>query len=639
MKQFQTESKRLLHLMIHSIYQNREIFLRELISNASDAVDKLYIKSLTDSSVNISKSDLKIEILPNEKERTIIISDNGIGMNEVQMDKYLGTIARSGSNEFRETFDQENVDAADIIGQFGVGFYSAFMVAEKVEVLSKAYGEDKAYRWTSDGIEGYSIEDAEKEGHGTEITLFLKEDTDEDIFGDLLREFTIRDLVKRYSDYIRYPIHLIVSKQREIENPDKESTAKVYEDYIDDAVVNSMVPIWTKKKSEVSQDEYNEFFKNYFTESSEPARVISIHADAPIKYDALLFIPSNLNTDKYNFQHGVMGSDRNGISLYSSGVMIMETCKELIDEKYSFVKGIVDSADLPLNISRETLQHNSQLHTIARRITKKVASELVKFQEEERGKYETFWKDCGFFIKNGFYKEMGLNKDEIMPLMLFNSAKEDKLITLGEYIESTPDAKSFHYASGDVLERLKTRPVVQSSLDTFKDVLLLDDPVEEFIFQLIQSYKDRSFHNLSDFEGMKDLGSSDEKEFVEEEAKANVGLIDDLKKQLGHKVSDIELSPVDFETPSMLTSQGNMTLEMDKILQATGQASPGSFADKILMINPYHKAYKNLKEAYSQNDLDKVNIYADILYNQALLVGGLPIDDPADLAKKLSSLL
>ena len=639
MKQFKTESKRLLHLMIHSIYQNREIFLRELISNASDAVDKLYIKSLTDSSIDVSKNDLKIEITPNTEERTLTVSDNGIGMNEAQMDKYLGTIARSGSSEFRETFDKENVDAADIIGQFGVGFYSAFMVADKVEVLSKAFGEDKAYRWTSDGVEGYSIEEAEKEGYGTDIKLYIKEDTDDENYGDYLQEFTVKDLVKRYSDYIRYPIHLRVTKQREVENPDTESTARVYEDFIDDTVVNSMIPIWTKKKSEVTQEEYNEFYKNYFMESNEPARVISIHADAPIKYDALLFIPSNLNRERYNYQHGLTGSDRIGISLYSSGVMIMDTCPELIDQKYSFVKGVVDSADLPLNISRETLQRNSQLHTIARRITKKVVSELVKFQEEERGKYEAFWKDCGFFIKNGFYEEHCMNTDEIMPLMLFNSAKDEKLITLNEYIENTPEDNRFHYAAGDVVERLKERPIVQSALKSFNDVLLLEDPVEEFILRTIEKYEERTFHNLSDFEGMKDLGNDEAKEFAEEETKANVGLIDSLKNHLSNKVKDVELSNFDFDSPSTLVSQGNVSLEMDKIIKATGQNAFGAYTDKILMINPYHKAYKNLKEAFNQNDNEKVDVYADILYNQALLVGGLPIEDPTDFAKKMSSLL
>ena len=485
MKKFKTESKKLLDLMINSIYTNKEIFLRELISNASDAVDKLYFKSLTDTDVKLSKDELAIHVSFDKDARTITVSDSGIGMTKDELEKNLGTIAHSGSLEFKTENDKAQGDDVDIIGQFGVGFYSAFMVAKEVRVVSRAFGSDEAWAWVSDGVEGYTIEEAERAGNGTDIILTLKDDTDEEKYDTYLSEWGLKSLIKKYSNYVRYPITMDCDKTREKPKPEDagDDYKPEFEHYTERETINSMVPIWKRSKSDVTDEEYNEFYKSNFHDFADPARTIKVHAEGALTYDALLFIPSRAPFDLYSKDY------KKGLALYSSNVLIMDKCEELLPDCFNFVRGVVDSADLQLNISRETLQHNSQLRAIANKLEKKIKSELEKMRDNHRDDYEKFFEQFGRGLKFGIYQSYGMQKGLLGDLLLFYSAKQQKMVTFEEYTAAMPtDQKAIYYAAGDSIDRLAKLPVVNSVLDRGYDVLLCTQDVDEFTFQTMKTW-------------------------------------------------------------------------------------------------------------------------------------------------------
>lgn len=633
MKTFKTESKKLLDLMINSIYTNREIFLRELISNASDAIDKLYFKSLTDSSVKLSKNELQIRVSADKEARTITISDSGIGMTKEDLDKNLGTIAHSGSLDFKtENADQQGEDI-DIIGQFGVGFYSSFMVANKVRVVSKAYGSEEAWAWESKGVEGYNIKAAEKEGYGTEITLFLRENTDEENYDSFLQEYELKNLIKRYSNYVRYPIQMEVTKSRELEKPEDagEDYVPQYEDYTEIETINSMIPIWKRSKSEVKDEEYNEFYKTDFHDFSDPARTISIHAEGTLTYDALMFIPSHAPYDLYSKDF------KKGLALYSSNVLIMEKCEDLLPDYFNFVRGVVDSQDLTLNISRETLQHNSQLRAIAQKVEKKIKSELASMRDNDREAYETFFENFGRGLKYGIYTSYGMNKEMLADLLLFYSAKQEKFVTLDEYVEAMAEGQdAIFYAAGESTERLTKMPIVTSVLGKGYDVLLCTQDVDEFCLQAMMEYAEKALKNVAG--GDLGLESEEEKTAAEEAAKENESLFEAMKEALGDKVTKVSVSTRLTDSPVCITSEGPISLEMEKIL-AQGPDGEDIKSERVLELNPKSSVFETLKAAQEAGDKDKVKLYTDILYNQALLVEGLPIEDPVAYAQAVTELM
>lgn len=633
MRKFKTESKRLLDLMINSIYTNKEIFLRELISNASDAVDKLYFKSLTDSSVKLSKDELKITVSFDKDARTITVSDNGIGMSEEELDKNLGTIAHSGSLEFKDENAEQQGEEVDIIGQFGVGFYSAFMVSDKVRVVSRAYGEEKAHAWESNGVDGYTISDADRSDHGTDVVMYLRENTEEENYDRFLSEYALKDLIQRYSNYVRYPIQMEVGKRRELPKPDDagDDYQPEYEDYSELETINSMIPIWKRSKSEVTAEEYNEFYKSNFHDFSDPARTFSIHAEGTLSYDALLFIPSRTPFDFYNKDY------QKGLQLYSSNVLIMDKCEDLLPDYFGFVRGIVDSQDLSLNISRETLQQNSQLRAIARKIEKKVKSELVDFLNKDREGYETFFENFGRALKFGIYSNYGMQKDLLADLLLFYSAKQQKMITLDEYIEAVlADQESIYYATGDSIDRLAKMPIVTTVLDKGYDVLLCTQDVDEFCITSMPDYKEKTFKNVAG--GDLGLETEEEKEKAEELTKENEGLFTEMKEALGDKVTKVAVSTRLKDAPSALTAEGPISLEMEKILSQMPDGQDVK-SERVLEINAEHPIFETLKTAQKDGNKEKVDLYTEILYGQALLVEGLPIDDPVAYAQAISKLM
>ena len=633
MRKFKTESKKLLDLMINSIYTNKEIFLRELVSNASDAVDKLYFRSLTDSSVQLAKDDLQIRVAFDPEARTITVSDSGIGMTEADLDKNLGTIAHSGSQEFKDANDFEGTDAADIIGQFGVGFYSSFMVAQDVRVVTRAYGEDQAFMWESDGVAGYTIKPAERDTHGTDVILTLKDNTDEDDYDHYLSEHTLRSLIKQYSNYVRYPIHMLVTKSRALEKPEDAGDDYVteYEDYTEDEVINSMIPIWKRRKSEVSDEEYNEFYKGDFHDFADPQRVISVHAEGALSYDALMFIPGHTPFDLYSRDY------EKGLALYSSGVLIMDKCADLLPDYYNFVRGVVDSSDLALNISRETLQRNSQLRAIANKVEKKITSELEKMRDNDREDYDLFFDNFGRSIKFGIYQSYGAKAPELGPLLMFYSLKEDKQITLDEYVEAMgEDQADIYYAAGDSIDRLRNLPIVGTIRAKGYDVLLCTEDVDEFTLQAMRTWQEKELKNVSTSD--IDLASEDEKKVAEEATEENKDLFAAMQEVLGDSVSKIEVSPNAMDAPARLTTVGQMSLEMERIL-AQGPDGPQVRAQKVLQVNTQHPAFETLKGAFGDDDKDKLRLYTDVLYNQALLVEGMPIEDPLGFAQEISKLM
>ena len=630
MHQFKAESKKLMDLMINSIYTNRDIFLRELISNASDACDKRYFKSLTDTSIGITKDDLKIHIQPDKEARTLTITDNGIGMIKEELEKNLGTIAKSGSLDFKTENQSDNID---IIGQFGVGFYSAFMVAQKVTVISRAQGADTAWKWESKGVEGYTITEADKDDVGTEIILVLKDDTDSENYSEYLDDYTIANLVKKYSDYIHFPITMYREKSRQKPKPEDagDDYKPEYETYTELETLNSMVPIWKRPKSEVKDEDYNEFYKNKFMDYSDPLRVITSRTEGTATYTALLFVPGRTPYDYYTKEY------EKGLALYASGVMIMEKCADLLPDYFSFIKGVVDSEDLSLNISRETLQKDSQLKLIRNSLEKKIKNELHAMLVNDREKYETFWKSFGRQIKFGVYGDYGMHKDLLGDLLMFYSAKEQKMVTLDEYIQKMSEGqKCIYFAAGDDADRLGKLPNAQLVLSKGYDLLLCTEDVDEFCLQMMHDYKEKEFKNIN--AGDLGLETEEEKKAAEETANENKDLFEEIKKALNGKVKEVKVNPTLQEHPVTLSSEGGISMEMEKVLRKM----PGSGdveSTKVLELNPNHTVFAALKAAHEAGDTAKVDQYAELLYDQSLLIAGLPIEDPVAYAQLVCGLM
>ena len=651
MKKFKTESKKLLDLMINSIYTNREIFLRELISNASDAVDKLYFRSLTDTSIKVSKDDLAISVTFDKDARTITVADSGIGMTKDELEKNLGTIAHSGSLEFKTENAESQGDDVDIIGQFGVGFYASFMVAQRVQVISRSYGSDETWMWESDGIEGYTVTEteelpsvfstkAEQPTHGTVIILHLKDNTEEEDYDLFLNEYELKNLIKRYSNYVRYPIQMECEVRHELPKPEDagDDYKPEYETVLEIQTINSMIPIWKRRKSEVSQEEYNEFYKTDFHDFTDPARTISVHAEGALEYDALLFIPGRAPYDLYSKDY------KKGLALYSSNVLIMEKCEELLPDYFNFVRGVVDSQDLTLNISRETLQHNSQLRAIANKLEKKIKSELVKMRDNDREEYEKFFENFGRGLKYGIYSSYGMEKHQLGELLLFYSAKEKKMITLDEYIANMPEEQSsIFYAAGESVDRLAKMPIVKTIQDKGFDVLLCTQDVDEFCMTAMHDYgADEEGKNAKELKNVAggDLGleTEDEKSAAEAITKENEELFKTMKDALGDAVSKVVVSARLSDTPACVTAEGPISLEMEKIM-AMAPDGQNIKSNRVLEINAQHSIFKTLQEAQKEHDTDKIKQYTNILYNQALITEGLPIEDPVAYAQAVCDLM
>ncbi len=623
-KQFKAESKRLLDLMINSIYTHKEIFLRELISNASDAIDKLAYQALTDENVGLSRSDFVIRLAVDKDARTLTVSDNGIGMSREEMEENLGTIAHSGSLQFKT--EMEKKDDIDIIGQFGVGFYSAFMVAEKVTVVSKKYGADEAWQWESTGADGYTISPCEKENAGTVITLYLKPDTDDERYSDYLSDYRLRSLVKKYSDYIRYPIKMEVEEQRPVEEPetdeaeDKDNGKEPkYETVIEDQTFNSMVPLWQKNKKDVTEEEYQSFYREKFFDYEKPAGVIHVSVEGAVTYKALLYIPSKAPYDFYtkDFKHG--------LQLYSSGVLIMENCADLLPEHFRFVRGVVDTQDLSLNISRELLQHTRELKTIAANLEKKIKAELLRLLENEREKYEKFYAAFGRQLKYGLVSDYGMHKELLQDLVEFRSDKEGKLVTLKEYCAAMPESqKHIYYATGSSAEQLSKLPQTRMLRDRGFDVLLLTEQVDEFIPQTLRTFDEHEFRNILTDD--LDLATDEEKKAAEEKAEEFKSCLDFLKDTLGDKVAKVRVSSDLGGHPVTMVPDGGMSFEMEKYFRSLDPNSD-YHCGRILEVNPEHPALQALK-ASIEADGEKAKKYAQLLYCQGLLMANLPLEDP-----------
>lgn len=630
MKKFKAESQKLLDLMINSIYTNKEIFLRELISNASDALDKLHFKGLTDDSVGLGTSDFAITLIPDKESRTLKISDNGIGMTKEELENNLGTIAKSGSLDFKKENTAEDID---IIGQFGVGFYSAFMVASRVTVVSRAFGSEEAWKWESAGAEGYTIEAAEKDSVGTDITLYIKENTETENYDRFTDEYGIQTLVKKYSDYIRYPIKMMMTHTHPVPKPEDagDDWKQEYEEHRELETLNSMVPIWKRKKGDTADEEYNEFYKNNFYDYTDPLKVITAGGEGAVNYNAVLFIPSHAPYDFYTKEY------KKGLALYSSGVMIMEKCEELLPDYYNFVRGVVDSSDLSLNISRELLQQNHELKLIRKNIEKKIKNELAAMRDNDRGKYEEFWKAFGRVIKFGVYSEYGANKDTLADLLIFFSAKEQKMITLDEYIAVMPESQKYiYFASSDSTDRAAKLPNTEAVLEHGYDVLLCTEDIDEFCLQVINKYKDKEFKNVGG--GNLELETEEEKAAAKSSAEENKGLLDAIRDALGGKVKAVKTSAVLKEHPVALSSDGPVSIEMEKVLKNM-PGNDGITSEKVLEINENHPVFQAMKDTAAAGDSEKLSLYAKILYDQARLIEGLPIEDPVEYAKAVCSLI
>jgi len=622
-KQFKTESKKLLDLMINSIYTHREIFLRELISNASDAIDKIYYKALTDESISFDKDNYYIKVVPDKGSRTLRISDTGIGMTKEELDDNLGVIAKSGSLAFKKEI--ESMDGHDIIGQFGVGFYSAFMVSDTVTVISKAFGSDVAYKWQSSGADGYTIEPCEKDTVGTDIILKIKENTEDENFNEYLEEYRLKAIIKKYSDFIRYPIKMDITRRRL-----KEGSEKEYEDYKEEQIINSMVPIWKRNKNELTKEDYDNFYSEKHYGFDKPIKHIHISADGAVSYNAILFIPEKMPFDFYTKEY------EKGLELYSKGVMIMNKCPDLLPDYFSFVKGLVDSEDLSLNISREILQHDRQLKLIAKNIKNKIKSELENLLKTERDKYEEFYKAFGRQLKYGIYSEFGSNKETLQDLLMFYSSKEKKMVTLDEYVSRMPEEQKYiYYATGESNERIEKLPQAELVSDKGYEILYFTDDVDEFSIKMMMSYKDKEFRSVSG----SDLGIEleDKKNLSDTEEKDNKELFEHMKSILSGKVKDVRASVRLKNHPVCLSNEGELSIEMEKVLNSMPN-SPGIKADKVLEINTDHEVFKSLKEAY-EKDKDKLNLYTNLLYNQALLIEGLPISDPVEFTNSICKIM
>ncbi|MDD7429611.1 MAG: molecular chaperone HtpG [Oscillospiraceae bacterium] len=629
-KEFKAESKRLLDMMINSIYTHREIFLRELISNASDAIDKLYFMSLTDDKVGMNKSDFVIELIPDKDARTLTIRDNGIGMTAEELENNLGVIANSGSFQFKNENSEPKEDV-DIIGQFGVGFYSAFMVAKEVEVRSRAFGSDKGHVWKSSGADGYTIDEYDKSDVGTEIILTLKDDTDDDKYSEYLQEWTIKDLVKKYSDYIRFPIKMNVEKRtRKADAKEDDYSDAAYDTYIEPETLNSMVPIWRKNKNELKPEDYNKFYSEKFHDYNEPLKYVHAKNEGSVTYDALLFIPSKPPYDYYSRDF------EKGLQLYSSGVLIMDKCKELLPDHFSFVKGLVDSADLSLNISREMLQHDRQLRQISKSIEKTIKNELLKMLRTDREKYEEFWKSFGIQIKFGIYNGYGMNKELLQDLLMFTSSKEQKLVTLDEYVSGMKEEQKYiYYATGETVAKIDSLPQTEVVKEKGYEILYLTDNVDEFALKMMQQYKDKEFKSVS--EGNLDLETEEQKEEIKKLSEENKDMLGFIKDSLDGKVKEAKISEKLKSHPVCLSNDGQISLEMEKVLNQMPDGQKVS-AEKVLEINPNHPIFEKLKSLYD-SDKDKLKNYANILYTQALLIEGMPIENPSEFANLVCGLM
>lgn len=628
-KQFKAESKRLLDLMINSIYTHKEIFLRELISNASDAIDKLYYQALQDGDHTISRDDLKIELAVNKDERTITIFDNGIGMNKEELEENLGTIARSGSLAFKENMEakeQEDEDV-DIIGQFGVGFYSAFMVAHKVQVYSHKYQEDIAYCWSSDASDGYTIDEVEMAERGTKIVLYLKDNTDDENYDEYLESYEIERLIKKYSDYIRYPIRM----EMEV-SVKKEDSEDEYETKQEIRTLNSMIPLWKRNKKDITSEEYNEFYKNKFNDFAEPQKVIHTSVEGAVSFQALLFIPGKTPFNFYSQDY------EKGLQLYSRSVFIMDKASELIPEYFRFVRGLVDSQDLSLNISREMLQHDRQLKVIASRVEKKIKSELLNMLKNDREEYEKFWNNFGLQLKYGVYNDYGMHKEVLQDLLMFYSSSEQKLVTLDEYVSRMKEGQeAIYFISGENIDKIDKLPQCELVKDKGYEILYLTDNVDEFALQVMMNYQEKPFKNIN--QGDLNLESEEEKKEIESKAEENKGLLEDLKDVLKDKVNDVKISSRLKTHPVCLTSDEGMSFEMEKVLSNMPEGNPyGMKATRILEINPNHEIFQALQKIYA-DDKEAIHDYADLLYNQALLIEGFPIEDPMDFSNKICSFM
>src|SRR5690625_2709974 len=622
-REFQAESKRLLDLMIHSIYSKKEVFLRELISNASDAIDKIYYKTLTDDSLTFNRDDYYIKVSANKEDKTLTITDTGIGMTKEELEENLGTIAKSGSLAFKTETEME--EDFDIIGQFGVGFYAAFMVADTVTVVSKAFDQDEAYKWESEGADGYTIQRAEKETVGTEITLKIKEDTEEEKYSDFLEEFRLQEIIKKYSDFIRYPIKMDVTKSKP-----KEDSEDEYVDYVEEETINSMIPIWRKNKSELTDEDYENFYQEKHYGFDKPLKHIHTSVDGNIRYHAILYIPATMPFDYYSKEY------EKGLELYSNGVLIMNKCAELLPDYFSFVKGMVDSEDLSLNISREMLQHDRQLKMIEGNITRRIKRELQNMLKNEREKYEEFYNVFGRQLKYGVYSDFGQHKDVLQDLLMFYSSTEEKLVSLEEYVSRmSEDQKYIYYATGESNDRIAKLPQTEMVADKGYEILYFTEDVDEFAIRMLMNYQEKEFKNVSS--GDLGLESEEEKKEAEKDASDHKELFEKMKDILSDKVKEVKASKRLRSHPVCFSTEGEVSIEMEKVMQQMPDGQ-GVKADKVLEINMDHDVFGSLKDAY-ENDEDKFKLYTNLLYNQAMLIEGLPIGDPVDFTNDICKVM
>ena len=633
-KQFKAESKRLLDLMINSIYTNKEIFLRELISNASDAIDKLYYRSLTDKNVKVNKDDLYIRVTPNKEARTLTIEDNGCGMSKDELEENLGTIAKSGSLAFKEAAkakeNAEKDDDVNIIGQFGVGFYSAFMVASKVRVESKCYGAEKAYAWESEGAEGYTIDECDKLDFGTKIILTLKADTDDEKYSDFLAEYKIEELIRKYSDYIRYPIKMEVEHEHEVEQPEGEKKEPKFEKVRHDEILNSMIPIWKKNKSEVSDEDYNNFYQEKFGDYQKPLKVIRTSVEGDVSYTALLYIPSHTPYDYYTKDF------KRGLQLYSNGVLIMDKCEDLLPDCYGFVRGLVDSPDLSLNISREMLQHDRQLKIIAKNLDKKIKSELLDMLHKNREDYEKFFTTFGTTLKFGVYNDFGLNKDNLKDLLMFHSSTENKLVTLDEYVDRIKEGQDkIYYACGETVDKIELLPQVEAVKEKGYEILYLTENIDEFVVQVLMEHKEKKFINVCAND--VDLDTDEEKEALKKENEENKDMFTLMKETIGEGVQEVRFTHRLKNHPVCLTSEGALSVEMEKVINSMPNDQKVK-AQTALEINDSHPIAQKIKDLY-ENDKEELKKYTQVLYAQARLIEGLPVENPTQISNLICEII
>ncbi len=627
-KQFKTESRKMLDMMINSVYTNKEIFLRELISNASDAIDKRYFRSLTDSSFALPREEYAITIAVDKDARTITVTDNGCGMTDKDLEQNLGTIAHSDSGEFKSDNKDDNIS---IIGQFGVGFYSAFMVSSRIVVTTRAIGSDVAYLWESEGVDGYTIKETEKDSAGTEIVMYLKEDAENETYSEFMDAYRIQGLIRKYSDYIRYPIRMDVETSRPVEKAEGEEGAPEFETVVENRTLNSMVPIWHRKASDVSEEEYAEFYKAHFYDTQAPLRTIHARMEGSVEYEMLLFVPANAPYDYYSKDYV------KGIQLYSDGVMIMEKCADLLPDYFNFVRGVVDSSDLTLNISRETLQQNYQVKTIAKSIEKKIKSELLKMQKEDREKYEAFFKAFGAQLKYGVYSDYGTHKDVLQDLLVFRSTSSDRYITLKEYVEAMPESqKSIYYAFADTPELAAKLPRTQAVVDKGFDVLLLSDDIDEFALGAINTYSEKDFKNVTS--GDLDLSSDEEKDTLKKVNEECAEMFTAMQETLTGQVKAVRFSASLGENPVSLSSEGYISAEMARILSKMPGNEMFANAEMALEINMNHKLADTLRTLFAE-DKEKLVLYTKILYAQARQISGLEIENPVELSNMICELM